>query len=241
MNLLRSIILSCLCASLHGLDDVIISCASGVVLTLRDFKNKLEKLKRDMPEVEHILNIACSDDQLALYGRMVDAHVNIALSKKYVQTEGLSRTREFQEEHSLFCKEENSEELEIALYLRTLEDALLKEYKAACSPMSDEDLRIYYEQNRDENTLFWQEPFLSEAFNYEEPEKADKFVLFETVGVEVRQLVEQIEFNEFCENRLEELKRKYQFVVDKTCLEDLVNHTSGDDDKEVLGDIDMLP
>ncbi len=194
------------------------------VLSFEGFKNKLKLLQETQPGIESLLQSMPEGEQLRVYSQLAEGCVAEKLVIEYVNEKGLAKTAEFKD-----LAQQAHEALDTRLFMQAFETEMRKQISDAVAAMSNNDLRNFYESNREKNPMFQGEPFVKRGAKDDKTSGKKEYAPFDTVIDMVKEVVKQEKLNELVQNTLEELKKRHGATIESTCLQRLVVKKTGNE------------
>lgn len=199
------------------------------VLSFEGFKNKLKLLQETQPGIEALLQSMPEGEQLRVYSQLAEGCQAEKLVIEHVKEKGLANTAEFKE-----LAQQAHEALDTRLFMQAFETEMRKTVSDSVNTMSNNDLRTFYESNRDKNPMFQGEPFVKRPGKDEKTPTKKEYAPFDTVIDMVKEVIKQEKLNELVQSTLEDLKKRHGASIEAACLQRLVVKKSSNDNTPVL-------
>lgn len=192
----------------HGTGAPVISFGSRTMLAESDFKKHIDTIFNSQPGIEAALKQLPREQQLKIYEDQVEEKLIKLLIHEYVQEKGLNTSKEYKD-----TAREAHKTLDSDLDLYAFQQALLKEAREKVNKMSDDELNKYYTEHQSE-AAFQREPFMKKD--------TKEFAPLSLVRQQIVSMLEGMEFQKLCNERVTELRNRLQAKVNKEYINSLV-------------------
>lgn len=144
---------SCVAGTVKPTEPVILFGGKPVV-TVEEFKNKLQAIYAARPGIESIIAQMPEEEQLKIYKQLADGIVAEQLILEYVKRKGLEKTPEFKD-----AVEQGQKQLYCDISVRAFQTQMAKEMQEMVAKIDDAQATEFYTANREKMAIFQQAPF----------------------------------------------------------------------------------
>ena len=191
-----------------GSGAAVVTFGSRTVLTESEFKKQLDTIFNSQPGVEGMVKQLPREQQLKIYEDLSEERLIKLLIHEYVNEKGLNKTSEYKDN-----AREAHKTLDGDLDLYAFQQELLKEARERVKKMNDEEISKYYTEHRNE-PAFQREPFMKKD--------SKEFAAVDAVRPQLVGMLEGVEFQKLCNERVTELRTRLDAKVNKDFLAKLV-------------------